>query len=64
MNLRRLALRRLAALAALPALGATAPNVRAQSSTKIVFGFTAVTDFASVFVAKEEGYFSKRGLDV
>jgi NitT/TauT family transport system substrate-binding protein len=36
---------------------------RAQSS-KIVFGFTAVTDFTSVFVAKEEGYFSKRNLDV
>jgi NitT/TauT family transport system substrate-binding protein len=29
-----------------------------------VFGFTAVTDFASVFVAKEEGYFGKRSLDV
>jgi NitT/TauT family transport system substrate-binding protein len=36
---------------------------RAQT-TKIVFGFTAVTDFTSVFVAKEEGYFQKRGLDV
>ena len=32
--------------------------------TKVVFGFTAVTDFASVFVAREEGYFEKRGLDV
>jgi NitT/TauT family transport system substrate-binding protein len=63
MNLRRQALRRIAGLAALPALGALAPHARAQS-TKIVFGFTAVTDFASVFVAKEEGYFSKRGLDV
>jgi NitT/TauT family transport system substrate-binding protein len=29
-----------------------------------VFGYTAVTDFASVFVAKEEGFFSKRNLDV
>ncbi len=29
-----------------------------------MFGFTAVTDFASVFVAKEEGYFGKRSLDV
>jgi len=36
---------------------------RAQT-TKILFGFTAVTDFTSVFVAKEEGYFQKRGLDV
>ncbi len=44
------------AVAALPAL--------AQSATKIVFGYTAVTDFASVFVAAEEGYFKKRSLDV
>jgi NitT/TauT family transport system substrate-binding protein len=29
-----------------------------------VFGYTAVTDFASVFVAAEEGYFKKRNLDV
>jgi len=42
-------------LAALPA--------HAQS-TKIVFGYTAVTDFASVFVAAEEGFFKKRTLDV
>ena len=46
------------------AVGAAALPVQAQSPTKIVFGFTAVNDFASVFVAKEEGYFSKRGLDV
>ena len=32
--------------------------------TKILFGYTAVTDFASVFVAAEEGYFKKRDLDV
>ena len=37
---------------------------RAQSPAKIVFGYTAVTDFASVFVAQEEGYFKKRNLDV
>jgi NitT/TauT family transport system substrate-binding protein len=30
----------------------------------VVFGYTAVTDFASVFVAKEEGFFAKRNLDV
>jgi len=35
-----------------------------SQSTRIVFGFTAVTDFASVFVAAEEGYFKKRNLDV
>lgn len=43
------------AAAALPAWG---------QSTKILFGYTAVTDFASVFVAAENGYFKKRGLDV
>ena len=56
---RRTALQLLAAIpaaASLPAL--------AQGATKIVFGYTAVTDFASVFVAAEEGYFKKRGLDV
>jgi NitT/TauT family transport system substrate-binding protein len=46
------------------AAAACALPVRAQSSTKIVFGYTAVTDFASVFVAAEEGYFKKRNLDV
>lgn len=46
------------------AVGAATLSVQAQTPTKIVFGFTAVNDFASVFVAKEEGYFSKRGLDV
>ena len=35
-----------------------------RPTTKIVFGYTAVTDFASVFVAAEEGYFKKRNLDV
>ncbi|MBI5259927.1 MAG: ABC transporter substrate-binding protein [Burkholderiales bacterium] len=51
-----------AALAAPTALLAPAP-ARAQGS-RIVFGFTAVTDFSSVFVAAEEGYFKKRGLEV
>jgi NitT/TauT family transport system substrate-binding protein len=41
-----------------------APPARAQSNTKIVFGYTAVVDFASIFVAAEEGYFNKRHLDV
>ena len=52
----------LSALAATSAIAAL-PS-RAQSNPKIVFGYTAVTDFASVFVAAEEGYFSKRRLDV
>ncbi len=55
-------MRRRHALAALGLSAATLP-ARAQG-TRIVFGYTAVTDFASVFVAREEGYFSKRGLDV
>lgn len=56
---RRTALSRtLASLTAAAALPAFA------QSTKIVFGYTAVTDFASVFVAAEEGYFKKRNLDV
>ena len=56
---RRTALSRtLAGLTAAAALPAFA------QSTKIVFGYTAVTDFASVFVAAEEGYFKKRNLDV
>lgn len=52
----------LSALAA--ASAAAALPSRAQSTTKIVFGYTAVTDFASVFVAAEEGYFKKRALEV
>ena len=44
-------------------LASTLP-ARAQAATKIVFGYTAVTDFASVFVALEEGAFKKRNLDV
>ena len=35
-----------------------------SQATKIVFGYTAVSDFASVFVAAEQGYFTKRKLDV
>jgi hypothetical protein len=45
------------ALAALP-VAASLPAL-AQAPTKIVFGYTAVTDFASVFVAAEEGYFKQ-----
>jgi NitT/TauT family transport system substrate-binding protein len=49
-------------LAAALAIGAL--PARAQSSTKIAYGYSAVTDFASVFVAKEEGFFAKHNLDV
>lgn len=50
-------------IAASAALVAT-PALRAQAATKVVFGYTAVTDFASAFVAREEGMLSRRGLDV
>ena len=43
---------------------AAAGPARAQTATKIVFGYTAVTDFASIFVAAEEGYFKRHNLDV
>jgi NitT/TauT family transport system substrate-binding protein len=56
---RRQALQALAAAA-----GTLAFRSHAQAPTKIVFGYTAVTDFATVFIAREEGYFSKHGLDV
>lgn len=55
--------RRVLQLLAAAAGGAVIP-LRAQTSTRIVFGYTAVSDFAPVFVAKEEGYFGKRNLDV
>jgi NitT/TauT family transport system substrate-binding protein len=44
--------------------GALALPLWAQDKTKILLGYTAVSDYASAFVAREEGYFSKRGLDV
>jgi NitT/TauT family transport system substrate-binding protein len=56
---RRQLITRAAALAACAAL-----PLRAQTGSKITFGYTAVSDFASVFVAAEEGLFKKHGLDV
>lgn len=46
------------------ATGSVALPAWSQATTKIVFGYTAVTDFASVFIAAEQGYFRKRNLDV
>lgn len=58
-------MKRRTALAALASATATAAlPVRAQGTTRIVYGYTAVTDFASVFVAVEQGYFRKRQLEV
>lgn len=53
----------LSALAAASVTAAALP-ARAQAAGKIVFGYTAVSDFASVFVAAEEGFFKKRNLEV
>jgi NitT/TauT family transport system substrate-binding protein len=58
-------MKRRTALAALASAPVTvALPARAQGTTKVVYGYTAVTDFASVFVATEQGYFRKRQLEV
>lgn len=36
----------------------------ANAQTKVTVGYTAAGDFLPVFVAKEKGFFEKRGLDV
>lgn len=51
-------------LQTIAALSATASLPSFGQARKIAFGYTAVTDFASVFVAAEEGFFTKRQLDV
>ncbi|MFH0133011.1 ABC transporter substrate-binding protein [Variovorax sp. VaC1] len=56
--------RTLLSVLAAASAGAALPSRAQPSNPKIVFGYTAVTDFASVFVAAEEGYFKKRNLDV
>jgi NitT/TauT family transport system substrate-binding protein len=59
-----LKINRRAALGTLGAASAALAFPALAQSGKIVFGYTAVTDFASVFVAAEQGYFTKRKLDV
>lgn len=59
-----LTLNRRAALGTIGAASAAMAFPALAQSGKIVFGYTAVTDFASVFVAAEQGYFTKRKLDV
>ena len=61
---RRAALCTLGAITASLALPASGQSGPSGPATKIVFGYTAVADFASVFVGVEEGYFKKRNLDV
>ena len=49
-----------AAVVAVPLL----PLRAMAATTRIDYGYTAAADFASVFVAVEQGYFGKRGLEV
>lgn len=54
----------LSALAAASTAAALPARAQPQPQPKIVFGYTAVTDFGSVFVAADEGFFRKRNLEV
>lgn len=49
-------------LVSLLMLQAWMPSARADD--RIVLGYTAISDFAAAYVAKEEGIFKKHGLDV
>jgi NitT/TauT family transport system substrate-binding protein len=55
-------MRRLLVLLATILLAAGA--AQAQQQTKVLIGYTAVAEYASAMIAKEEGFFAKRGLDV
>ena len=57
-------MKRRTVLASLAATSAGLALPAWSQTTKIVFGYTAVTDFASVFVAAEQGNFKKHQLDV
>jgi NitT/TauT family transport system substrate-binding protein len=46
------------------AIGLALSGPVANAQTKVNVGYTAAGDFLPVFVAKEKGYFDKRGLDV
>lgn len=46
------------------ALGAILMASATVAQTKVTLGYTGVADFTAAFVAKEEGYFKKHGLDV
>jgi NitT/TauT family transport system substrate-binding protein len=48
----------------LAAAALLAASSAALAQTRITLGYTGVTDFTAAFVAKEEGYFKRRGLDV
>jgi NitT/TauT family transport system substrate-binding protein len=57
-------MKRLIAAIAAAALLALAGGAAAQTPTKIKVGYTNTAAFAGLFIAKEEGLFAKRGLDV
>lgn len=46
------------------AIGAALGVSAASAQTKITLGYTATAEITAAFVAKEEGYFKKHGLDV
>ena len=52
------------AIKTLIALGAILYASASPAQTKITLGYTATAEITAAFVAKEEGYFKKRGLDV
>lgn len=54
----------LAQAAATAVLGAPLAARAQAPAARILLGYTAVSDFTAAFCAKEEGFFSKRGLDV
>ncbi|MES2259064.1 MAG: ABC transporter substrate-binding protein [Pseudomonadota bacterium] len=45
-------------------LGLVLAASAAGAQTKVILGYTGVTDFTAAFVAREEGYFKRHGLDV
>lgn len=59
---RRLFLRQGAALLALPTWPALHARAQTQTQTPISYGYSAVSDFATVFVGVEQGLFQRRGL--
>jgi NitT/TauT family transport system substrate-binding protein len=56
--------RRTLMTAAAASLASMTLRAFAVQRTRILYGYTAAADFASVFVAADQGFFGKRGLDV
>jgi NitT/TauT family transport system substrate-binding protein len=60
--MRRSFLLALSSMVLVMVLGALA--LPAQAATQVVVSYTATADFGAAFIAKEQGFFAKRGLDV